>query len=154
MSDLTEVEIFDCLKSNLKAAAEHCLDLERKPLQGPSYIKLREELKLVEGACRQAAHWREDSRWLSIGLKMEEAHRLCGGWLRGKHPRFMFRALAEALVHFYNFAEDVRTKRTGRAGVILPASSIAQGARNVGTVGWSPAVTKGGIILPSSAMVQ
>ena len=149
MSDLTEVDIFDCLKTNLKLAAEYCVTIANRPLAGPTYEKLREALKLVEGACRQAAHWREDSRWLQIGLKMEEAHRLSGNWLRGKHPRFMFMSLAEALVHFYNFAEHMRTAKTGRVGTILPVSAMASPPRNVSQAGWTPLAS--GLVVPEGA---
>ena len=150
MSDLTEVEIFDCVKTHLRAAAEHCLDLARKPLQGPSYVKLREELKLVEGACRQAGHWREDSRWFAIGLQMEEAHRRCGFWLRGKHPRPLFAKLAEALVDAYNLVELLRTAKTGRRGMILPDSMTASAPRNTSFAGWETQIRPSGLIVPAT----
>lgn len=136
MSDLTEAEIFDCLVDNFKKAAVHAEDLAKLPRKGPNYAKLREELKLVEGAARQAAYWRQDARWLQIGLYMEEAHQRAGNWLRGiknpttgewrkipegqLHPYFM--KLAENLRAGLKLAEGYRDNRTGRVGMILPAS--------------------------------
>jgi hypothetical protein len=136
MSDLTEAEIFDCLVDNFKKAAVHAEDLAKLPKKGPTYARLREELKLVEGAARQAAYWRQDARWLQIGLYMEEAHQRAGNWLRGirnkstgmweklpegqTHPYFM--KLAENLRAGLKLAEGYRDNRTGRVGMILPAS--------------------------------
>ena len=133
MGALTEVEIFSCLTSNFKLAAEHCEDLAKLPRKGPTYKKLRDELKLLEGACRQAAYWRQDARWLQIGLYMEEVHKRAGGWLRGYknqagqhitiregqlHPLFM--KLADNLRKGQAAAERLRNRKTGIAGTILP----------------------------------
>ena len=133
MGCLTELEIFDCLSANFKLAAEHCDDLAKLPRKGPTYRKLREELKLLEGASRQAAHWRGDARWLQIGLYMEEVHKRAGAWLRGYklpngqrvthregtlHP--LFTKLAENMREGRRAAERLRTARTGRIGLILP----------------------------------
>jgi hypothetical protein len=72
MGALTEPEIFDCLRTNFRLAANLCVELATKPRKGPNYNKLREALKLIEGAARQAAYWRSDARWLQIGLQMAE----------------------------------------------------------------------------------
>lgn len=133
MGALTESEIFDCLASNFKLAAEHAADLGKLPKKGPTYIKFRAELKLLEGACRQAAYWRQDARWLRLGLYMEETHKRAGDWLRGYklpsgvrvthregtlHPLFM--KLAENLRAAARKSEDFRDRATGRMGMILP----------------------------------
>lgn len=177
MSDLSEQEIFSCLFDNFKKAAEHAEDLAKLPRKGPTYVKLREELKLCEGAARQAAYWRQDARWLQIGLYMEEAHQRAGNWLRGirnkttgmweklpegqLHPYFM--KLAENLRAGMKLAEGYRDNKTGRMGMILPATPTPAPARDAKAYGWAPpnvpardAVpfddvrrTPGGIILPS-----
>lgn len=165
MARLTEVEIFDCLKTNLRLAAQSCDKLAVSPRKGPTYVKLREELRLVEGACRQAAFWRGgDARWLRIGLFMAEAHKRAGGWLRGEkqpdgtrvrvaaaemHPLFV--KLAANLRAAYVKAEEYRTKRTNRIGPILP---IVQPPphRETRPVGYQP--SPGGVLMPSEAMVQ
>lgn len=133
MGALTEAEIFDCLGTNFRLAAETCELLATVPKKGPNYRKFREHLKLLEGACRQAAFWRQDARWLQLGLMMEHAHQVAGEWLRGvkqpdgsrrpipfgeKHPLFMH--LAEILRRGHIQAENYRTARTGRVGTILP----------------------------------
>lgn len=133
MSALTEQEIFDCLFANLRLAAEHCENLATYPKTGLTYIKLRDELKLIEGACRQANYWRADTRWLKFAYHMGEAHRLAGNWLRGikvgpgprrrippgqRHPMFM--ALAEALRAIAVRAEQIKNGRTGVRGPIIP----------------------------------
>ena len=132
MGALTEREIFDCMATNLKLAAEHADDLAVKPFKGPIYELYREELSLVEGCCRQASAWREDTRWLDIGLKMAEAHKLAGQWLRGykingvrvkvaegeKHLCFV--KMAELLRALLKKCEETRDQKTGHVGMIVP----------------------------------
>lgn len=144
MGALTEREIFSCLSENFRLAAESCDELARVPAKGPVYLKLREQLKLIEGACRQAAYWRGDSRWLRVGLLMAEAHKRAGGWLRGikdsktgrtikvapghLHPLFVM--LGDNLRQARASAERLRTAATGRVGLILPPGYEVQGPRN------------------------
>lgn len=133
MGALTETEIFSCMADNLRLAAIDCDLLATEPLKGPIYDRFRRELKLVEGCCRQASAWREDTRWLPIGLQMEECHRRAGEWLRGekmpdgsrrlipygqKHPLFL--KLAANLRALHMVVEALRTRATGRIGMILP----------------------------------
>jgi len=162
MSDLTEVEIFDCLTSNLKLAATLCVDLAKYPAKGHNYKKFREALKLVEGSCRQASAWREDTRWLTIGLMMAESHKRAGNWLRGaKKPdgtkviipegqlQPMFIKLGMNLLDILEkTVPALQHKRTNRRGMILPETPTAP--RNVSRVSMS----KGGIIIPDGVTVQ
>lgn len=170
MGALTESEIFDCLSTNFKLAAEHAQDLGKLPRKGPTYTALRNELGLIEGACRQASVWREDSRWLTIGLMMAEAHKRAGSWLRGVktptgvriaikegqlHPLFM--KLADNLRAGYRLSEQFRTSKTNKIGLILP--QVMEGPhRDTRPVHISvPShlqVSKGGIIIPDGARVH
>ncbi len=134
MSDLSETEIIDRLQTSLKDAIDAAHDLAILSAKGPSYNKLRENLGLVEGACRQLSVWREDTRWLKIGMMMAECHQRAGGWLRGyKDPvtgvrhhynlekqNPLFAMLAANLAGVYAAAEELRTAKTGRLGMILP----------------------------------
>lgn len=120
MGALTETEIFDCLETNLRAAAQHADDLAATPRFGGAYIKLREELMLIEGACRQASVWREDARWLPVGMMMHETHQRAGDWLRSKQPKKLFSRLAENIRAFLVVVQNLRHKRTGRSGMIVP----------------------------------
>lgn len=149
MGALTEPEIFACLTENFRLAAQHCEDLAKLTRKGPTYRKLRDELKLIEGAARQAAYWRQDARWLRIGLMMAEAHKRAGDWLRGirdketgiwkklppgvLHPYFM--KLAENLRSGQTLAEQFKNARTGITGMILPPA-------------YMPKKSNGGVILP------
>src|ERR1700751_4496145 len=63
----TEADIFD-LSENFRLAAEDCEKLARLPKKGRAYTSLRNKLELLEGACRQAVAWRDDARWLHIGM--------------------------------------------------------------------------------------
>lgn len=127
MTDLTECEIFDCLSENFRLAAECCEKLAVSPKTGPIYRKLREQLRLCDGACRQAAYWRGDARWLYIGRDCIEAWHRSGKWLReyrgpeGRrvaHPLFL--KLAEVLRAGAKNAERLRTAATYKIGPIVP----------------------------------
>lgn len=160
MGDLTEIEIFDCISSNAKLAAEHCEDLARKPREGETYDLLRTELKLIEGACRQASAWRGDTRWLPIGLAMEEAHTRAGDWLRGckvmgqrirlaeKHNFECFMKLAENLRGLQASMTALRDKKTHRVGMILPEARPGP-HRDTRPVGFTKSL--GGVLIPSDA---
>lgn len=164
MGDLTEAEIFDCLADNFALAAQHCEDLARLPAKGPTYNKLRAELKLIEGAARQAAFWREDTRFLRIGAACAKAHKTAGEWLRGirqpdgsrrplaareMHPSFM--VLAAFLRECHARADGVRTRATGRIGMILP-DALPVPHRDTRPVGWNQ--TAAGLLVPSGMAVQ
>lgn len=160
MGALTEVEIFDRMMSSLKIAAECCDVLAKSSRKGPTYNRLREHLALIEGCCRQASAWREDTRWLGIGMMMAEAHKRAGGWLRGyKDPitglrvktevgqmNQLFVMLAANLRGLYDQVQLLKTKKTGTMGAILPETPRAE-RRSGAPVGWR--ASKGGILLPN-----
>lgn len=164
MGALTEPEIFDCLRTNFRLAAQCSEDLATLPKKGPTYRKLREALKLIEGAARQAAYWRQDARWLQIGLQAAHVHQTAGEWLRGvkqpnggrrpipegeKHPLFV--KLAEVLRAGLVRAEQYRTAKTGRVGTILPVPLPGphRDTRPVSMAGLKR--SKGGILIPAGA---
>jgi hypothetical protein len=159
VGQFSEVEVLDCLKSNLRLAAQSCDQLAVSPSKGPIYQGLRDQLRLVEGACRQIAYCRGgDARWLRIGLYMAECHKRAGEWLRGvkqpsgvrmkvapghMHPLFL--KLAQNLRAAYDKAEELRTKRTNRVGPILPVPGVAP-HRDTRPAGWSRSPS--GLVVP------
>ena len=161
MGALTEAEIFSCLSENFRLAAEDCDKLATRPRKGPTYQALRDKLELLEGACRQAAYWRQDARWLRIGLFMEECHKRAGEWLRGVKVEGMKVRVKLAPGHLHpNFVElakhlraaearsiEFRDKATGKNGTILPRPRPAP-HRDTSPVGWRRA--SGGLIVPES----
>jgi hypothetical protein len=165
MGQLTEVEILDCLKTNLRLAAQSCDKLAVSSRKGPTYAGLRTQLRLVEGACRQIAFWRGgDARWLKIGLYMAEAHKRAGDWLRGikqpdgtramiapgqMHPLFIL--LANNLRAAYVKAVELETKKTNKIGPITPKPGIPP-HRETRPSGWN--CSPGGILMPSGSTVQ
>lgn len=130
MGDLSEVEIFSRMSDALGAAISHCRALVSDNAHGPSYDALRHELLAVEGCARQASAWREDARWLPIGIMMGECHKRAGNWLRGYavpgvegkvYPsRKVFELLAQNLEAIKRQADILKTAATGRVGMILP----------------------------------
>ena len=138
MSDLTETEIFDCMRDSLRSAIDECDQIAIKPLKGKIYNEFRKHIALAEGCCRQAGHWREDTRWFQWGVLLEECHKRAGDWLRGikvrdeatgrehyrpipegqKHPLFVM--LADNLRAMHAKLVEMETARTGRSGAIMP----------------------------------
>ena len=166
MGALTEVEIFSCMSQNLRLAAEHAEFLAVSPIRGPTYAKLRENLKLVEGCCRQASAWREDTRWLDLGLTMGAAWQSSLNWLMGykmgnlrikyanQHLHPMFLHLGAYLREAATIADRYKNQRAPKLGMILPDVRPAPGVRHKGNYPVMlprPSVTAGGIILPGAA---
>lgn len=159
MGQLSETEVLDCLKSNLRLAAQSCDQLAVAPRTGAPYAALRDQLRLVEGACRQIAYLRGgDTRWLAIGMYMAKAHKFAGDWLRGVkqpngarvkiapgqiHPYFT--KLASNLRAAYAKAEELRARATNQIGPILPRPGPAP-HRDTRPAGWSR--SPGGLIVP------
>jgi hypothetical protein len=124
MADLTETEILDCMRHNLTLAAQHAEALALQPKQGPNFERLRAELRLVEGCCRQMSAWREDTRWLPIGLMMEECHQRARRWIVSRTARQSFLKLAENLRALLASCQRLETAATGRVGMILPDAPV------------------------------
>jgi hypothetical protein len=159
LGDLTEREIFDCLEENFRLAAQNAEKLAHVPNKGPVYAQFRSNHALIEGACRQANYWRQDTRWLAIAKWCGVVHQTCGDWLRGikvkggpriklapghLHPNFM-RAKAR-LEACHRVAIAFRDKKTNTVGMILP--EVLPGPhRDTRPVGWSQ--TQGGLLIPS-----
>ena len=174
MGALTESEIFDCLAENCRLAAESCEKLARLPRKGPSFRALAFgddcQLALIEGCCRQASAWREDTRWLPIGLFVNEIRKRAGEWLRGVkvgdgprrrlppgelHPLFVM--AAEKLRAVEAKAIEFRDKATGIKGMILPEMLPAPFRETRPHAVLLPpgmAKTAGGLIIPAGAMRQ
>ena len=149
MGDLTEREIFDCLETNFRLAAEDAEKLATTPRRGPIYHEFRAKLELIGGACRQAAYWRQDSRWFQFDAWAHAVHQACGEWLRGIKPKDggprvklaegqlhpNFRAAANRLRVMHAIAIEFRDKATGKVGMILPVAQRAP-HRDTVPVGW------------------
>jgi hypothetical protein len=160
MSDLTEIEVIDRLRTSLRECIQCAANLAVTSRKGPEYNKLREHLHLVEGAARQLAVFRQDARWYNVAALMAQCHQKAGGWLRGwKDPRNgqrhhfnigeknrLFLMLEANLKAVDKAAELLRTQKTGRVGVILP--NTPNMGRRIGTPVAGFNVSPGGVILP------
>lgn len=120
MATLSEAEIFDRLRTSLRSAADLCEKLASEPSQGPNYLAIRDELDLIEGASRQAAYWRGDARWLRFGYEMARFQARIGDAIRSHMARDIFKAMAVKIRDALAEADQLRTARTGRRGLILP----------------------------------
>jgi hypothetical protein len=174
MSDLTENEVIDRLKTSLGEAGAAAVALSIETRMGPNYVRLRENLLLVEGCCRQLSAMREDTRWLPLGRMAAEAQQRARNWLAGvkvnrddggtvrlatamatRHP--LFDRLAQNLAFWLAGINRMLEMRTGKLGPTLP--DMPRRERPVGApvpVSLPPGMTKtsGGIIVPISGTVH
>jgi hypothetical protein len=95
-------------------------NLAMLPAQGPTYLKLIQELKLVEGAARQVQFAREDARWGMFAYEMNRFHERIGDAIRSHKAREIFMRMAEMMEFCLARCEELRTAATGRRGMILP----------------------------------
>lgn len=164
MARLSEAEIFSKMTESLRLAEEASRALAVHPGAGLMYDQLRNNLRLVEGCCRQIGYWRGgDARWLPMGMMMARTHSMAGNWLRGvqqadgtrrpiaageRHPTFL--KLADNLCGYMLGIEKLKNERTGRRGAILPDAAPAphRESRPV------QVRTPGGLFLPPGAMLQ
>lgn len=123
---LTEVEILDCLGSNLMLAADRCKQIAQYPKSARPFTEMRASLKLAEGAARQAAHWRGDIRWLRPALYLEQAHQLARTWLHrpSVESKRLFKGLAAALIQMAKDLLRLETMATGTKGLILTPYAV------------------------------
>lgn len=147
MSTLTEVEIWDRLRTSLRSAIDLCGKLATVPAQGPNYRKLVEELGLIEGASRQIGAFRFDMRFNLFGYEMSRFHQRIGDVVRSRGAREIFLHMAKMMQGAMDQVEKMRAAKTGRRGPILP---LAKAAPHRDT---RPVYVKGmsGLIVPSSA---
>ncbi len=124
---LTETEIFDCLRDNLRKAEDRCKLLATHPQSGRAFTELRECLKLAEGACRQAAHWRGDERWAKIAVFVEQAHQMARGWLHRptSSAKKLFHYLGAATHQMAYDLDRLQQMATGINGVVVNVEHAA-----------------------------
>ena len=143
LADKTEPEIFSLMRAHLRSAISHCRGLAMLPLQGPTFIRLRAEMKEIEELCRQAGYYRDDARWFRIGLVWEQIHQQSRLWIHHHHPRANFIWLAERCEALDKAVDDLQTKATGRLGMILPKP-----VKEVRTEGRPVQVLGSGLVVP------
>ena len=158
MSALRESEIFAKLKECFSEAASLCDQIAIKTLRGKNYTRLIVVCKEIEGACRQAGHYRENIQWMVLGNDVIRLQGMYGNWLRENtslankaKSKELFRKAALKMRELGAKAEHARTKAHGRLGAILPVDAtdtLRQRAVQV------PAMSKGGVYLTSGATLQ
>ena len=155
VSDLTQLEIFDCMLTHFGEAASLCEKMAKSPLRGKNYKRLIEVTKLIEGCCRQAGHWRENHEWFILGRDVHRLQIMYGNWIRAKHrgeaAKTLFSKAADTMKRLRHLADAKKNAAHGRVGMILPVAGpgpLRQRAVQV------PRMTPGGIILPEGASLQ
>ncbi len=90
--------------------------------RGHHYRNLRTAIRALEGSSRQMAHWREDARWLKLGIHYAKAAQVAQrlfmhmNWLAFQHFAVMFET-------GHRHMDDLANLRTLRRGAILPKNT-------------------------------
>lgn len=122
MNALTEKEQFESIRENLRLAAEDASAIATEPETGLRYIQLRKHLLAAEEACRAVMWLREDARWSEFSLLFPKCQEISRRWLTplSVEGKKVFVRMAESLTWLLRYAEDMRTRRSGKRGIILP----------------------------------
>ena len=121
-SGTSENEIKSMWRQSMLGAADDCRLLAVLPAQGPTFARLRERLKLAEGACRQMCWWRDDTRWLYLAPMLEQTHQMVLEMIRMHAARHLFLKLEHTLRKLIRDADILENAKTGHVGMILPES--------------------------------
>ncbi len=149
MSNLTEHELWDHLRTTLRSAINHCGLLATLPSMGPTYNAMITELAEIEGSARMLGFYRRDARWNAFSLEMERFHQRIGDAIRAHNARTIFLHMQGMMQGALDVAEKVKDAKTGRRGPILPV--VKPGPhRETRPVYVRPS----GLLVPSSAAVH
>lgn len=122
---LTEAEILDRHVQSLKEGREACrlLAQNQDPLliapRGHNYGNLKRALKELEGSARQMNYFREDTRWLKLGVLYGKTIHVCQHLFANQDWAGFGRLMAlfeNGLLRM----EELAMKKTGQRGPILP----------------------------------
>jgi hypothetical protein len=124
----SEAEIKDCMRTSLRGVIDDCGLLATLPIKGRTYSRMRDRLQTIENCCKQMAAWRDDTRWLPIGMMMEMAHQRSREWIAGRKINGLvvkgdpqcFLMLQTNLRALLAVVDGLADKATGRVGMILP----------------------------------
>jgi hypothetical protein len=123
---LSEQEITSRHMQSLKEARDCCdwlgkqLDPALAAPRGRRYAQLRKALTELEGSARQMAHWRQDARWLKLGIHYAKVMRVAQAKYVGQRWG-AFKAMVQIFDAGLRSLDDLQTRKTGTLGAILPA---------------------------------
>ncbi len=122
MQTLSDKEQFELIRENLRLAAEDAMSISRDIPTGMHYISLRKHLLAAEEACRAIMWLREDARWSEFSLLFPKCVEISRRWLSplSVEGKKVFYKMAESIGWLLAYAEDMRTRKTGIKGMILP----------------------------------
>lgn len=125
MSGLTEAEILTRHSQSLKEAKDQCLwlsqnaDPDKIAPRARRYRGLQQALKELEGTCRQLAQFRQDARWIKLGVLYAKAMRTVTKIY--EHQNWLaFKELTQLFDNGIVRMEELATAKTGTVGPILP----------------------------------
>lgn len=122
---LSEREIIDRHTQALGEAHRACqrlgknADPEYLAPRGHDYGNLKRALNALEGSARQMAHFREDARWLKLGVLYAKAMRTAQAKFVGQRWG-AFNELMKLFENGQRSMADLRDRKTDTRGPILP----------------------------------
>jgi len=130
--EIGEREILDRHLQSLGIARGCCqrlgrqADPDKAAPRGPDYTLLKEQLDLLEGSCRQIAHYRGDARWLRLGILYAKTRRSAQAAFIGMRWKWFGELAALFEQGLVNMIE-LRDGKTGRpsSSPILPRNPSA-----------------------------
>lgn len=122
----TEQDIIDRHMQALGEAQRACQRLGRNAdpdflaPRGHDYGNLKRALQALEGTARQMCHWRQDTRWLKLGILYAKAMRLAQVKFVGQRWA-AFNEMTKLFDRGLREMEELKTRRTGQIGPVLPS---------------------------------
>ncbi len=116
---LTEREIIAKLRDSFRLCGERCEAIARWGAVGARWMEMSGAIDEIEGALRQLAHWRGDTRYLNlvpVYVRTKEVGRLLYLSMRWAEFRKYGIIFAQGLAQVERLAE----RPTGQSGPILP----------------------------------
>lgn len=119
----SESEILECIRDNFRLASERCEQLGRIGMIPGSWREISRAMDRIEGASRQMAHWRGDTRWLPMVNTMRQCKPRARRWYLTCEWR-RFTQLAQVFAQGYVLAENLATRPTGKPGTLILPETV------------------------------
>lgn len=126
---LSESEILSRHMQALSEAKIACdaLGLNADPTyvmpRGKHYTMLRTAVEALEGSARQMAHFREDTRWLKLGIFYAKIYRAIQAKYIGQRWSY-FKSLIAVFDKGQHSLADLKDRKTGTGKAILPSRAV------------------------------
>ena len=120
----TEHECFERLRDDFRFAGQQCENLTRLGALAGGWLEVAYAIDRIEGACRQMAHLRGDTRWLKLASTYIQTKQI-GYRLYIQCQWEEFKRLSLVFAQGLARMEALATRATGRAGTLILPETMA-----------------------------